>query len=257
MELRQLEYLVAVVDEGGFTRAAERLRVAQPGVSAQVRRLEAELGQPLLDRGGGSVTPTHVGAAVLPYARAALSAVAGVRAAVDELTGLLRGHVAVGTVPGGGRYDVPALLAAFHAAHPAVEITLAEAPSDVLLERVRDGALDFALLGAAPGAEHPGVHTRVLAREPLVAAVAQGAPLAARRSITLAALAEHALTCTPAGSGLRAALEEACRAAGVRPRVALEAGGQIGKAAGRGRGEDTGAGGMIKNENSKDSSGNE
>src|SRR5215218_4902710 len=103
MELRQLEYLVAVVDHGGFTRAAERLHVAQPGISAQIRRLEAELGQELLDRSGRRVRPTAAGDAVLPYARAALQAVRGVRQAIDEVSGLLRGHVAVGTVTSYGQ----------------------------------------------------------------------------------------------------------------------------------------------------------
>jgi hypothetical protein len=89
---------VTVVEEANFTKAAARVHVAQPGVSAQIRRLERELGQELLDRSGRSVRLTEAGAAVLPYARAALSAVAGARLAVDELTGLVRGRVAVGTV---------------------------------------------------------------------------------------------------------------------------------------------------------------
>jgi len=98
MELRQLEYLVTVADEGGFTRAATALHVAQPGVSAQIRQLERELGQPLFDRSARTVRLTEAGEAVLPYARAALDAVAGARLAVQELTGLLRGRVAIGTV---------------------------------------------------------------------------------------------------------------------------------------------------------------
>jgi DNA-binding transcriptional LysR family regulator len=77
MELRQLAYFVAVADEGNFTRAAATVHVAQPGVSAQIRHLERELGQDLLDRTGRSVRVTEAGAAVLPYARAALAAVAG------------------------------------------------------------------------------------------------------------------------------------------------------------------------------------
>ena len=118
MELRQLEYFVAVAEERNFTRAAAKVHVAQPGVSAQIRRLERELGQELLDRGGRSVRLTEAGAAVLPYARAAL-------AAVDELAGLLRGHIAIGTVTS-HNVDLPGLLAEFHDDHPAVEITLAE-----------------------------------------------------------------------------------------------------------------------------------
>ena len=96
MELRQLEYLVAVAEEASFTRAAERVHVAQPGVSAQIRRLERELGHELFDRSGRTVRLTAVGEAVLPHARAALEAVAGARTAVDELSGLLGGRLAIG-----------------------------------------------------------------------------------------------------------------------------------------------------------------
>ncbi|MGP4016445.1 LysR family transcriptional regulator [Saccharopolyspora sp. 5N708] len=134
MELRQLKYFVTVAEEANFTRAAAKLHVAQPGVSAQIRRLERELGQELLDRSGRSVQLTEVGAAVLPYARAALAAVTGARLAVDELTGLLRGHVAVGTVTS-HHIDLPELLAEFHEAHPDVEITLAEDNSAQLAAR--------------------------------------------------------------------------------------------------------------------------
>src|SRR5215469_1125599 len=98
MELRQLAYLIAVVEEGTFTAAAERVRVAQPGVSAQVRQLERELGQQLLERTPHGVRLTEAGDAVLPYARAALRAVADMRHAVAELTGLLRGRLRVGVV---------------------------------------------------------------------------------------------------------------------------------------------------------------
>src|SRR4029453_15318546 len=98
MELHQLEYLVAVAEEASFTNAAARVHVAQPGVSAQIRRLERELGLTLFDRSGRAVRLTEAGEAVLPYARAALEAVAGARLAADELSGLLRGHVDVGMI---------------------------------------------------------------------------------------------------------------------------------------------------------------
>src|ERR1044072_7627155 len=160
MELRQLAYFVAVAEERNFTRAAEREHVAQPGVSAQIRRLERELGQELLDRSGRSVRLTEAGEAVLPYARGALAALEGARQAVGELTGLLRGEVAVGTVTS-HTADLPDLLAEFHDAHPAVEITLSEANSDQLLEGLRTGRLDAAIVSvgreAAPGIEMRGV----------------------------------------------------------------------------------------------------
>src|SRR4051812_26309896 len=169
MELRQLAYVVAVAEEGGFTRAAARVHVAQPGVSAQVRRLEAELGPPLFDRAAGTVTLTAAGEAVLPYARAALAAAAGVRTAIEELTGLLRGHVAIGVVPSVGAWLADGL-ATFHAAPPGVEITLAEDASDALLDGVRAGRLDLALAGLA-GPPPDGLDVDTVTDERLVAAV--------------------------------------------------------------------------------------
>ena len=222
MELRQLEYFVAVAEEANFTKAAARVHVAQPGVSAQIRRLERELGQDLLDRSGRTVRLTEVGAAVLPYARAALAAVAGARLAVDELTGLVRGRVAVGMVVACSSVDLPDLLADFHRDHPAVEITLSEANSDRLLAALQDGQLDMALVGLATKPP-PGVDTQVIADEPLLAAVSHGDPLASRTTITLQALLERDLISLPPGTGLRSSLDEACAAAGLRPRIAFEA----------------------------------
>src|SRR5581483_3741609 len=118
MELRPLRYLVPVAEEGSFTGAARRLHVAQPGISAQVKELERELGEPLLDRAGRTVRPTAAGAAVLPYARAALDAVEGARQAVSELTGLIQGHVTVGAVASVAAVDLPGLLVSFHDKHP-------------------------------------------------------------------------------------------------------------------------------------------
>src|SRR5919107_5063842 len=168
MELRQLEYLVAVAEDASFTRAAERLHVAQPGVSAQIRRLERELGHELLDRTGG-VTPTAVGAAVLPHARAALAAIASVRQAVDEVAGLLRGRAAMGVVTSYSAPDVPALLASFRRRHPGVDITLREGASDALADAVRDGALDLALV-SVPAGGLPGLESQVVTEESFVAA---------------------------------------------------------------------------------------
>lgn len=221
MELRQLEYFVAVTEEANFTRAAARVHVAQPGVSAQIRRLERELGQELLDRSGRSVRLTEAGAAVLPYARAALSAVAGARLAVDELTGLVRGRVAVGTVTS-HNVDLPALLASFHENHPAVEITLAEDNSDQLIDALRDGRLDAAIisLGATPP---PDLEIHIVADEPVAAAVGHSHDLAKRSTIPLTALRDQALISLPTGTGIRSRLDGACAAAGFTPHIAFEA----------------------------------
>jgi DNA-binding transcriptional LysR family regulator len=215
---------VAVTNEASFTKAAAKLHVAQPGISAQIRRLERELGEALLDRSGRTVRPTQAGAAILPYARAALKAVAGARLAIDELTGLVRGHVAVGMVTSClSLVDVPELLDAFHRHHPAVEITLSEASSHLLLDSLHDGQLDVAIVSQS-GAPRPGIATHIAADEPLVAAVRRSDPLATSTTITLNALRDHALLSLPQGTGLRATLDAACAKAGFSPRIAFEAG---------------------------------
>ncbi len=220
MELRQLEYFVTVADERNFTRAAEKVHVAQPGVSAQIRRLERELGQRLLDRHPVRLTPA--GAAVLPYARAALAAVAGARHAVDELAGLLRGQVAVGAVTSHD-VDLPGLLAGFHRDHPAVGITMAEGNSDDLIDDLRAGRLDAAIISVG-AADPAGIALEVVTDQPIVAAVSPDHELAAHPVITLDTLRGRDLISLPRGTGLRARLDEACAAAGFTPRIAFEAG---------------------------------
>jgi DNA-binding transcriptional LysR family regulator len=222
MELRQLQYLVAVADEGNFTRAAERLLVSQPGVSAQIRRLEREIGEELLDRSGRSVRPTAVGAAVLPHARAALAAMDRVRHAASELTGLVRGRAAIGTVTS-PNVDLPDVLAAFHDQHPMVEIALSAGDTDQLAEAVRTGDLDVAILSIGAAAPD-GLTVQIIVDQPIVAAVGHHSDLANRAVIALTELASQPLISLPRGSGLRARLDEACAAAGLSARVAFEAG---------------------------------
>ena len=222
MELHQLEYFVAVAEEASFTRAASRVHVAQPGVSAQVRRLESELGQQLLDRSGRSVRLTEVGSAVLPFARAALDAVANARLAVDDLAGLVRGQVTVGMVSGCALPVLAELLAGFHDTHPGVAIALVEDNSDRLVERLRDGRLDLALIGWAE--QTPAdIDSVVLVDEELVAAVAPGHPLAGAGAVTIRQLRDLPLVSLPRGTGVRAALDAACAAAGFTPRIVFEA----------------------------------
>ncbi|MEU5261918.1 LysR family transcriptional regulator [Amycolatopsis sp. NPDC021455] len=222
MELHQLAYFVAVAEEGSFTRAAERLHVAQPGVSAQVKRLERELGQELLDRSGRTVRLTDVGAAALPHARAALAAVQGVREAVEELAGLVRGQVAIGAVTSAGPVGLPDLLAGFHGRYPAVEITLSEANSDVMLADLREGRLDLAVVGLATDPP-PGIATQVLLDEPFLAVTAPAGPLADRTAVDLPELGDVPLMALPKGTGLRTALDAAFAREGLTPRIAFEA----------------------------------
>ncbi len=222
MEIRQLRYLVTIVETGGFTRAAERVHVAQPGVSAQIRQLERELGQELLDRSGRTVRLTDAGEAVLPHAKAVLRAIDDLRDAADQMAGLVRGRVRVGMVTSCGVPDVPTLLERFHRVYPGIDITLVEDNSYALMDQLRDGTLDVALV--AFGMRDPeGLTLSVITDEELVAAVAHGQPLSKQDTIGLGVLVDHSLITMPVGSGIRGVLDELCTAAGVKPRVTLEA----------------------------------
>ncbi|MFI5798487.1 LysR family transcriptional regulator [Streptomyces sp. NPDC051677] len=222
MELRQLEYFVAVAEERNFTRAAERVHISQSGVSAQIRQLERELGTELFDRSARTATLTVAGKAALEPARAALAAAGAVGQAVGAVTDLIRGRLTVGMVMGCTVTPLFDALAAFHRAHPGVEISLLEDNSDQLIEKVRAGAVDLALVGTATAAPE-GLEALTLISERLVAAVPAGHPLAEQRQVTLRDLAAHPLVCMPPGTGLRTVFDRACAAQGLRPAIALEA----------------------------------
>jgi DNA-binding transcriptional LysR family regulator len=222
MEVRQLEYLVAVAEEANFTRAARRIHVAQPAVSAQIQRLERELGLPLLDRSRRAVGLTAAGEAVLPYARAALAAISDIHVAVDELTQLVRGSVTIGTVTSHS-FDIPSLLAGFHEDHPNVEITLSTDSSDALIEKLRTGRLDAAIVSVGPEERPDGLDVDVVTDEAVVAAVSRTDELASRKTVRLADLVDRQLIALPVGAGIRHQFDAACVRAGVRPRIAFEA----------------------------------
>jgi DNA-binding transcriptional LysR family regulator len=222
MDLRQLEYFVAVAEERNFTRAAERVHISQSGVSAQIRQLERELGGELFDRSARTATLTVAGKAALGHARAALAAAGAVGQAVGEVTGLIRGRLTVGMVIGCTVTPLFEALAAFHRAHPGVELELLEDNSDRLVEEVRAGAIDLALIGTATD-DLGGLDTLTIISERLVVAVPAGHPLAEGPSVTLRDLADRSVICMPPGTGLRTVFDGACAAQGLHPVIALQA----------------------------------
>lgn len=222
MELRQLEYFVAVAEEQNFTRASERVHISQSGVSAQIRQLERELGAELFDRSARTATLTVAGKAALEHARAALAAAGAVGQAVDEVTHLIRGRLTVGMVTGCTVTPLFDALAAFHRAHPGVEISLLEDNSDRLVEGVRAGTVDLALVGTAT-ATPEGLEVMTVVSERLVAAVPGEHALANQRSVTLRDLGGYPIVCMPPGTGLRTVLDQACAAQRLRPAIAFQA----------------------------------
>jgi len=222
MELRQLRYFASVAAHGSFTLAAQELNVAQPAVSQQIRKLEAELGAELLRRTTRRVTLTEAGELALARARRMLADADALRAEIDELRGLLRGTLAIGVVPPMGRLDPAPLLAQFRRRHPAVDIRLIETTVADTLELLRAHRLDLCFAFSSPERQEPGVVGEHLFDEELAVMVAPGHPLAARRRVKLSDLREEALVAPIAGASLRQALDEALRSADAPLRVAYE-----------------------------------
>lgn len=223
MELRQLEYFVAVAEEGHFTRAAERVLIAQPAISQQVRRLEAELGERLFDRDRRNVRLTAAGRALLPEARATLAAAGRARAAVGSLSGLLTGRLTVGAFEGSPERLLARALGRFRREYPAVEVRVREDYAAELLAAVRRGELDAAITGLPDDRRPPaGLRIDPIAREPLVVAAGPGHPLAGRADVPLAELEGEPMVALVSDSTQRAHIERACRAAGFTPNVTAE-----------------------------------
>ncbi|MFB7907885.1 LysR family transcriptional regulator [Kitasatospora sp. NPDC056076] len=221
MEMHQLRYFAAVVDEGSFTAAAARLHVSQSGVSTQVAKLEKELGQTLLDRSGRRVHLTPVGEAILPLAKNALATLDAIQHTAAEFADAVRGRVRLGMIMG---CSIPPFLdtvADLGRTHPGIELSLHEGHSDLLQSRVLAGALDLALIGYA-GEVAPGLEVGVVVDDPIAAVVPVGHPLD-RPGLTLADLRGEKILCLSPGTGLRAAYDRSCAQLGLDPRVDIEA----------------------------------
>jgi DNA-binding transcriptional LysR family regulator len=221
VELRQLEYFVAVAEDRHFTRAAARMHVAQSGLSASIRSLERELGASLFVRNTRSVELTDEGHALLTEARHTLANVAAAKDAVAAVQGLLRGTLAIGTLQCLGAVDLPAILARFHASHPGVEIRLRQGGSTDLIERVRTGDLDLAFV-SAPLDGATGVALTPVAEEPMVLACGPTHPLRDRDAVDLPELREETFVDFYPGWVTRDVVDQAMAAGRVERRVAFE-----------------------------------
>jgi LysR family transcriptional activator of glutamate synthase operon len=221
MELRQLVYFDAVVRHGGFTRAAGHLRVAQPAISAQIRRLETELGVPLLRRTTRRVELTVGGELFWARTRRILEQVDKARAELDELTDTLRGRVVIGATPVLGSFDLPAAIAGFHRRHPGVAVELRSGLLAELLAELDAGRVDL-VLGPLHADLAPRFCPGTLVEERLVLIVPPGHRLSEEHPGRLAAAQEEAWVCLPTGSGLHRILLTAAAADGFIPRIAFQ-----------------------------------
>ncbi|MDX6345507.1 MAG: hypothetical protein QOF84_297 [Streptomyces sp.] len=219
--LRQLEYLVTVVDAGSFTRAAELLHVSQPALSHQVRALERDSGGPLLERLPRSVRLTPMGRAMLPHARAALADAGRARSAARRAAGLETGELQLAAVYSVTLGVLPPVLHVWRETHPRIQVRLLEhRHAAELHDAMTAGHADLAV---GPRPPHWDGLLRELGTEEFVVVVPADDP-AARQGATrvrLETLADRSWVHYAAGNGLAEILDRTCAAAGFRPQTAV------------------------------------
>jgi DNA-binding transcriptional LysR family regulator len=227
LSIRQLEVFVALVDHGSFTRAARHLGLSQSTVSGHVADLERRLGARVVERGRRQVHATAAGEALLAPARETLKAERTTRMAVQELTGLLRGHLVLGgsTIP--ATYLLPGLLARFHALHPEISLRLVTGDSREILERILASDVEMGVVGVP--AEGAGLVSWKIAQDRLVLVLPPGHPWRSRPFVPAVEVAQAPLVLREEGSGTReAALALLARAGAAVPpsrlRVVCEVG---------------------------------
>ena len=220
MTLRQLEYLVAVVDEGSFARASAELYVSQPTLSQQVRALEDEVGGALVERLARGVRPTPAGDAFLPAARAALAAAGRARRSARMVLGLEAGELEIATVGAVAFGLLPPVLRRWRARHAARTVRLFEhRDGPVLAQAVADGAAD---LGIGPRPEGWSGPLESLGWEDFVIVLPPGDPLRSGDGpIALAALADRDWVLFEREHALAELTERLCAAEGFTPRPAV------------------------------------
>jgi DNA-binding transcriptional LysR family regulator len=221
MELRALEYFVAVADDRHFTRAAARMHVSQSGLSATIKSLEAELHAALFERTTRRVQLTAAGAALLPEARRALEAARAGTAAVSAVQGLQRGMVTVGVMQQMGLVDLPRILADYHRRYPGIELRLRQAGTAELHRLLISGELDLAIV--SPPASTVGHLIAVdLFRTPLVLACRADNPYVDRKIVRMSDLVGRNLIGFPGGWAMRTLADQQMRESGMHLEVNLE-----------------------------------
>jgi len=214
MDLQQLRYFLAVARTNSFVRAAEEESVAQPSLSQQIKKLETSLGVPLFDRLGRGVKLTHYGAALVPRAETILRSVGEAEKEIGNLKNPDRGKLTVGVIPTILPYAMARPMAAFRDAAPAVELDIRESTTEKLLEALRLGEIDLAVL-ALP-IKQPEIVCAELVKEPLLVAVPEGHELASRPKIAVPQLLSERMLLLREGHCLRDDVLTVCNRAQVQ-----------------------------------------
>ncbi len=221
MNLRDLKYLVALADHKHFGHAAAACFVSQPTLSTQIKKLEDELGVPLVERAPRKVMLTPAGRDAAERARRIVAEVEQMKEAARRSQDPEAGTVRLGIFPTLGPYLLPHVVPRIRSRFPQLELLLVEEKSDVLLSRLREGKLDAGLL-ALP-LQDDQLHTEFLFEEPFLLAVPEAHPLASRDSLSLGELSNQQLLLLEDGHCLREQALDVCRISGANEKSEFRA----------------------------------
>lgn len=220
MDVRQISYVLAVADEGGFTRAAETLRISQPALSEAIRRVERELGTPLFHRVGRGVTLTPAGETFVFQGRQVVRDFGNLRSAVDAIAGLRAGHLDLVALPTLAVDPVSELVGAFRLEHPNITVRIAEPEDDAdAVAMIESGRSEIGLL------ELPVKSARLLSEVLLaqeIVAVCPPATRLPRGRLSINTLSTMWLVTTRIGTSSRRLVEDAFADEGLHPKIAVE-----------------------------------
>lgn len=220
MDIQRIRYFVEVVRERNFSRAAERCHISQPSLSQQIKKLEAEGGGVLLDRSRGRVTLTEHGHAFLRHANAILAEVQTAEAFVNESQGKSVGTLRIGAIPTIAPYVVPELFAAIKKAQPEAMLELHERTTETLIESLREGRIDFALMSSESVVE-PYTDSRLLREDKLLLTLPKGHALSSADEIELSALKKEQAILLEQSHCLSDQVASYCEAVGLGAHVTI------------------------------------
>jgi len=224
LDVRRMRVLREVAAQGSFSAAADALAYTQSAVSQQIAALEREAGIRLVDRNARGVRLTDAGRALVEHADAILARLADAEAELEAIAGLRGGRVRLASFPSAGATIMPEAIARFRERHPGVELTLEPAEPEPSLTKLRTGEVDVALdITAGYRASADDAIERVhLLDDPMYVALPKGHPLARKRNLKLAELAEESWILGSTGSCPDTSIFlRSCQLAGFEPRVAF------------------------------------
>jgi LysR family hydrogen peroxide-inducible transcriptional activator len=221
--LRQLEYFVAVAEQGTFGAAAERVRISQPALSAQIAELEQRLGLTVFERGrhGASVTPEAE--ALVVAARRVLDEADRLMELAGDRHGDLIGELRLGVIPTIAPYLLPVVVREVKRRYPSASLMLQELRTTELTAALRAGSIDLALLAAPVPELDATVDVVELARDRFVLALPEGHPFAGSGRLSRSAIAGLPMLLLEDGHCLRAHAEQACAIVGASPLGSIHA----------------------------------